>query len=389
MKKIYTSSLLVIALVVTGCGQMQLDGEFVAPTKPATPTVAAPNTPVATAPPTAAATATPPADPAAECPTAGAGQALYVSRENGYCFLYPAAFDMQPDQLRPAQVVNLLGPGISYGQEGVAVNLTVASNGPADGLDSRAYAGKWLTAYRMDPNLAIEPFELNGQTAALIDNLPGGMFNQRQAFVAANGFKYQLTLSPRPEDEPQLAEAAEEAWDLMTRSLTLFAPAAPLPLAKLDEICPEAGVDTTLWVDEAQGFCLLYPAMFEPNLDFPGQIIGGPVLLETTDWGAVRTALTIAGYDQPPSEAKPPKPPEVNVDPASIETTTIGGGPAVTYDFLGAPWRQHAADILGTNGSRYTMVGPWDPQVLPEGAADAQRLWETVTGSIVFFEKWR
>jgi hypothetical protein len=79
----------------------------------------------------------------------------------------------------------------------------------------------------------------------------------------------------------------------------------------------------------------------------------------------------------------------VNIDPSSVETTTIGGGPAITYDYVGAPWRQHAADILGTNGSRYTMVGPWDAQVLPEGQADAHRLWETVTGSIVFFEKWR
>jgi hypothetical protein len=175
----------------------------------------------------------------------------------------------------------------------------------------------------------------------------------------------------------------------MAQSLTLFAPATPLTLAKPDEICPKAGADTTLWVDEAQGFCLLYPADFALNPDFQGQLIGGPVLLETTDWGPVRTSLTLAGYDLPPSEAKPPTPPAVNIDPNSVQTATIGGGAALTYDFLGAPWRQHSADILGTNGSRYTMVGPWDPDVLPAGAADAQRLWETVTGSIVFFEKWR
>src|SRR4030095_5477493 len=102
--------------------------------------------------PTAAATA-PPADPTAACPTAGEGQALYVSRENGYCFLYPAAFKAQPNALRPAQVVELLGPGVTYGQEGVAVNLAVSSNGPADGLDSQSYAERWLTAYRMDPDL--------------------------------------------------------------------------------------------------------------------------------------------------------------------------------------------------------------------------------------------
>ena len=160
------------------------------------------------------------------------------------------------------------------------------------------------------------------------------------------------------------------------------------PLAQPDQLCPKAGPDTKLWVDEAQGFCLLYPADFALSADIPGEIIGSAVLSDTHDWGKVYTSLTLGAYDQPPSQIQKPAPPETNVDPSTVVTTTIGGANAVTYDIIGAPWRQHTADIL-FRVSRYTMVGPWDGQVFPRGAADARRLWDTVTKSIVFFEKWR
>ena len=385
MKKVLVLFLLALSLMLSACGQLVLQGQVIAPTERPMPTAGVATNP---APAASVSPTSPTANPTAQCPTPGEGQALYVSRENGYCFLYPSAFSAQPDLMRPGQAVDLNGPGITQGQDRAVLHLGVAANGPADGLDSQGYAEKWRTAYRMDPSLTIQSLNLNGQAAALIDNLPGGMFNQRQAFVVANGFKYQVTLSPRPEDVPQLAEEAGQAWGLMVQSLRLFPPATPLPLARPDVVCPKAGADTKLWVNEAQGFCLLYPADFELSPDSPGEIIGGPVLKDTTDWGKVRTSLTLAGYDQPPSQLQKPAPPEANVDLSTVQTTTVGGGPAVIYDFVGAPWRQRTADILA-NGSRYTMVGPWDAKMFPQGVADAQRLWDTVIKSIVFFDKWR
>ncbi len=393
MKKILLTFGLAGALLLAACGQVGLEGQVLTPTARPSATVIAANTPAVKDTPAPAATdmpaATPlPADPSAACPKPGEGQALYVSRDNGYCFLYPAALTAQPDFRRPDQAVDLSGPSITYRQDRVVLHLTVYANGPAAGLDSQAYAHQWLSAYRMDPALPIQALTLHGVPAALIDNLPGGMFSQREAFVSANGFKYQLALSPRPEDEPALADAAGQVWNLMLNSLVLFPPARPLPLAQPDQLCPKAGPDTKLWVDEAQGFCLLYPADFALSADIPGEIIGSAVLSDTHDWGKVYTSLTLGAYDQPPSQIQKPAPPETNVDPSTVVTTTIGGANAVTYDFIGAPWRQHTADIL-FRVSRYTMVGPWDGQVFPRGAADARRLWDTVTKSIVFFEKWR
>src|SRR4051812_23397817 len=100
MKNHIAGGLLAIALSLAGCGQLGLDGRFVAPTQPPTLTAIPTTLPLATP---VASTTPAPAEPAAGCPTPSEGQALYVSRENGYCFLYPATFSAQSDFLRPAQ----------------------------------------------------------------------------------------------------------------------------------------------------------------------------------------------------------------------------------------------------------------------------------------------
>ena len=46
-------------------------------------------------------TATPALDVSSLCPTETEGATLYVSTENGVCFLYPAGFEMQPDLCGP------------------------------------------------------------------------------------------------------------------------------------------------------------------------------------------------------------------------------------------------------------------------------------------------
>ena len=42
-------------------------------------------------------TATPALDVSSLCPTETEGATLYVSTENGVCFLYPAGFEIEPD----------------------------------------------------------------------------------------------------------------------------------------------------------------------------------------------------------------------------------------------------------------------------------------------------
>lgn len=358
------------------------------------PTTAAPATaqPTDQAAPTATVAAEPTAalDPAAACPLPDASQALHVSRENGYCFLYPAEFKAQPDFARPQDAVVLQGPAENPGaMETIATTLSVAYNGPADGLDSAAYADRWKALYHGGADLPTQAITIGGQPAVMIEDLPGGYASQRAGLVVAGGSKYQVTALPQPKDSPVLAESVQRVWDTVTQSLVFFPPQAARPVVRAADICPAATADTQLWINEIGGFCLLFPADYGFDQEFLGRIIGGPVLAETTDWGQVRTSIFVAHYDQPPAALEQAlTPPTEQIDPASVQQTTIGGAPAILYDFTGGPWRQRTAAIVA-NGSLYTMVGPWDAEQFPAGVAEAERLWGAITQSIVFFDKWR
>ena len=392
--------LLTLLALLAGCGSPS-PAEFPAASGAAanTPTAPAPDATGATA---AAVEATqqavPVTDPAALCPQAGEGTTLYLSTENGFCFLYPADLKLQPDPLRPAEAVLLLGPLAEPGaMETVALNVTVASNGPADGLDSAGYAAAWLQynmpapALAQTPGLEVTqtPATIGGQPAMVVDNLPGMMINLRGAFVVAGGVKYQVTMLPQPQDVPQLADAATQTWDTVTGSIVFFPPQNTRTVVRAADVCPAATADTKLLVDEVGGYCLLYPADFAIDPDLPTTIAGGPELGPYSDFAHVRAALSVGTYplgQMTPEQAL--QPPVENSDPNSAAAASIGGYPAVTYDFIAGPWRQRNAAVV-VNGRVYTLVAqPWDRELFPQALPDVERLWNTASTSITFFDPW-
>jgi hypothetical protein len=103
----------------------------------------------------------------------------------------------------------------------------------------------------------------------------------------------------------------------------------------------------------------------------------------------VRVSLTVASEplgDRSPDEALHFI--GEQIDPASVTETTIGGYPAVIFDFTGGPWRQRNARIL-VDDRIYTFVGqPWDADLFPQALADVERLWNMASESIAFFDPW-
>jgi hypothetical protein len=233
---------------------------------------------------------------------------------------------------------------------------------------------------------------LGGQAAVVIDNLPGMMMGQRGAFVVANGAKYQITLLPQPQDVPELADAATHAWDTVTQSIVFFPPQRPDAVVRSTDVCPVATADTKLLISEVGGYCLLYPVDFELDPTVPyDAIVGGPELGPVEGFPSVRVSLGIGGayplVDMTPEQVLQPG--VENTDPDSVVATTIGGYPAVTSDFIAGPWLQRNAVIL-VEESYYTFSsGPWDPDLFPQALPDVERLWQTVSSSIAFFDPWR
>lgn len=158
------------------------------------------------------------ADPLANCPGEEAGKRLYTSEINGFCFLYPDGFTIQPDELHPDEVVKLVGPTEEAGpkqQEVATVTLWVANNGPADVADSAAYAQKWreLNVPAGDPNeITQESTTIGGHPAEVLDWLPG-MIRQQTGFVVADDNKYTVTISPAPGFVTDLDEPVKQAWN--------------------------------------------------------------------------------------------------------------------------------------------------------------------------------
>jgi hypothetical protein len=361
-------------------------------------TVEGTQAPVATQMPRPVDIATPPAlDTSVVCPPETEASTLYVSTENGVCFLYPVGFELQSDVLRPDEAVTFRGPSLTSGMDKLWVTLNVESNGPADGLESAQYAERWIELnypvqhelYPRDLGLTREEAVIGDTMAQVIGNLPG-FSPQRSAFVVANGIKYRITLQPQPQDLPELAEASQQVWDMVTQSIVFFPPQNTRPVVRPDDVCPTETEDGMLAVSLIGGYCLLYPTDFAPDPGFPAAIVGGPELGPIEGFDSVRASLAIGSYDlgdQPPEQALQPI--SEQIDPSSVMTSTIGGYPAVIFDFIGGPWRQRNAQIL-VGDTVYTFVGqPWDAEKFPQALPDVERLWQMVSESIAFFDQWR
>lgn len=371
----------------------------VEPAQPASPTAAMqPDaiqptaTPTAPLPTPAPVPTQPEIDPAALCPAPTNGMTAHIDAAHGYCFLYPSDLTLQADPQRPDDVTIIVGQPLDppeKAMESPRVTFAIAFNGPADGLDSAAYAARWQEYFTPGLDLAFQDTTtLAGEPVPTTEDLDG-LFAGRGAFAVVDGFKYMLSLHPLPGDIPELEAEATQLWETVTNSLVFFPPQQEQTVVRPADVCPTETPGTRLLVDEAGGYCLLVPADFDPDPDFPGRILGGPELGPVSGFDSLRASLSVGMFYLGESDASVYlRPTSEQIDPASVQRTTIAGQPAVVYDFTGGPWRQRNAQIVAGD-SIYTFVAqPWDQEMFPQAQADVERLWQAATGSIAFFDRW-
>lgn len=365
----------------------------VAPT-PVTPAISTPLAPAETPTTAPEATAAVPAGQPtavavpANCPEPTPNTVLQISEANGWCFLYPRdmLLDERGDLADNIMTLEVVKPDPA--KLDFPVNLQVINNGPADGLDSDSYAERWLELTLPDAAPDSSIVNIGGVPARVFHDLPG-MTPQRAAFIVAHGVKYQITLQPRPEDIPIYAERTTLAWETVTQSISFFTPKNNRLTVRPQDVCPTANAGQKLVVDLLNGYCALLPAGFDIDPDFPQRFIGGPEMGPVQDFGSVRASLAVAPFAIGGQTTANLAPISEQIDPSSVVSATIGGNPAVLYDFTGGPWRQRAAQIL-VGDSMYSIVAqPWDAAMFPQGIADIETLWQGVTESLAFFTRWR
>jgi hypothetical protein len=275
--------------------------------------------------------------------------------------------------------------------ETIRVYLTLEFNGTAGELDSFQYALKWREYFAIWFDPERETGFIGDQPAVIFSGLPAYAAAEQSAFVIANGYKYRITLSPQIDTVPELDADSRLVWNTIVNSIVFFPPENNRQYVRAEDVCPQPDAAHKQYIHPTDGYCLLYPNDFEEAPDFPGQFQGGPILEYGTSWGDIRTSLTMGtwGYSQGKTVLELLDPASPNIDADSIVETTLNGYPAAHYRSVTGPWDSHNAVIL-VDGYVYTIVAqPWEPERYPDGIPYLDRLWDTITGSLAFFDPWR
>ncbi len=258
-------------------------------------------------------------------------------------------------------------------------------------MDSSAYARRWFDMYNSGSGVEYQEAaaSIGGQSGVVLNNIPAYGGTQRGAFLVANGIKYQIMLQPVPGEISALDDAVNQVWDAVSNTLVFFPPENQRVVVRAADVCPTPGADTRLYQNDMDGYCFLYPTGFDLTADFPGQVVGGPVILNERGFGDVRTSLTLGTFGVFPGKT----PREVsatfaeNID--TIEDATIGGSPAIIFRNTAGPWASKQALIL-VRDNAYTIVAqPYEPERYPAGIPYLDQVWGVVTSSLGFFDRFR
>jgi len=375
----FTRISLAVAILLTAALACSLPGSEQPPTAiEPSPTPASPATPSLVP------------DSSSQCPAETADTRLYLSLRNGFCFLYPAHFELRPDFEPSEDLVTLVGPlADPQAQETIGVVLQVAFNGPSDGMGSNQYAARWREIHQAPSDVSAYAETIAGRPARTLNGLPGfGL--QRKSFLVVDNFRYSITLVPVPEDFPVLAQEATLAWETATSSLIFFPPQGGQDYVQAEQVCPQETAESRLYINLKDGYCLLYPADFEPDQSFPGSFTGGPVVGVVEGWGEIRTSLTFGTFGAfPGSSAREVLAPRLEfIDAASVQDTSMGGAQAVVFRDPREPWASRQAMIVYRDFVYTIVAQPWEPERFPSGIEYLDRVWDTVTGSVAFFNRW-
>ncbi len=246
--------------------------------------------------------AAPTGDPLDACPQPIVGTQLYVNREDGYCLLYPDGFTTKSGLGIPAlPLLSITGPQVitpgPKQQEGFFnAGLTINRNGPPEGMESQGYASMWLERFAQGMSLPQEQITIGGIPAVRVRNLPS-YGSETGAFVVSPFARYTINLSPEPEfSDPALAAQANLLWDTVINSLVFFEPQKDLGYISSAGVCPKPGDGEAGFVNQIDGYCMVYPSDFREDPTFPGRIIGGPILGSTPDFPDVQTNLVVGTF---------------------------------------------------------------------------------------------
>lgn len=312
------------------------------------------------------------------CPEATAGAQQMVAAAQGVCFLYPDRYDViETDD----------------GSLTLYVSSPMNTEAPLATIKTEAIDGRSIQEivpdYPSDAELAAISFltiELGGEQATVIDTLPGQDTNRR-IFAQHNGRFIDIMIARFGPEYGAVGEQAEALYEMITGSLQFIAIEPEAPLLAGPE-CPEAAVGTTLFTNEADGYCLLLPDGYavDDNLTTDN---GGPetaVYIDSLmDSTHPRLFITVeAANGRSLEEVTAAKQAEfTDFDVSYSFGYMLDGVPANQFDQLPGQDLNRVL-LLVQDGRLYTLTFTPDDPAAGDAYSDMQTLYDTVLNSFSF-----
>jgi hypothetical protein len=315
-----------------------------------------------------------------------AGQAAYYNLPDGYCLLYPAAF--QVGDVFGGRA-NFYGPALSEGLEPVQASASIVVEGAANGRTVAQLVEEMTAAsVAAGATIARTPLIFGGVQAEMVDGLPG-RYGTRQLYAIHNDTIYHAIFGPVDPAFPQAVPDVEAIWQSVAASFTFL----PATFEAALSGCPLSGAATTRYLKLEDGYCLLYPASFRVGDVYPAvtSFYGQPMGVGVEPQRVGLTVLIEGNANgRPVVDVVEDKLGELLAQGIPLTDTegTLGGEPAIVIE--GVPGRFGTRQMYAIHNDLifHVTVYPIDP-ALPQAAADVQSVWSLVTATFTFIDTAR
>jgi len=156
------------------------------------------------------------------CQTGSDQLAVYADRLAGYCFLYPARFEV--GEFGPGQP-GIFGPPLDESLDPLRASLQVEVTEVPAGTDLATAVETFLHEFAAIQGLTIsrEPTIVASEPAEILEPIPGRL-SSRDVIVLHGDRQYRLIFQPAPGEAPAAAADVQELFETVTGSFTIMVP---------------------------------------------------------------------------------------------------------------------------------------------------------------------